>query len=128
MAKQNEVLSTRTGELIEQRMQQMGIDKRELSAKLGVTYETVRTILNGQKTISVLMLPAVCSILKLNVKEMEKLLKADRMEMKFGDLPAELSGRNPELAPIERVWDKMSPEHQQDLITYAKAFAARDKK
>lgn len=128
MAKQNEVLSTRTGELIEQRMEQMGIDKRELSAKLGVTYETVRTILNGQKTTSAMMLPAVCKILKFNVQDMERLLKADRMEMKFGALPAELSGRNPDLAPIERLWDKMSPEHQQDLITYAKAFATRDKK
>jgi hypothetical protein len=36
--------------------------------------------------------------------------------VKFGTIPLELSGKNPELEPLERVWNQLSQDYKADLI------------
>ena len=64
--------------------------------------------------------------LKINKEELDRIATADRIRIKFGTIPLELAGKNPELEPLERVWKHLSQEHKADLIAQARAWAKRD--
>jgi hypothetical protein len=57
---------------------------------------------------------------------LERLATADRIRFKFGTIPLELAGKNPELEPLERIWNHLSLDHKADLIAQAQAWAKRD--
>jgi hypothetical protein len=76
---------------------------------------------------SKLMAQALAEALKIDRAELERLATADRIRFKFGTIPLELAGKNPELEPLERVWNHLSQEHKADLIVQAQAWAKRDR-
>jgi hypothetical protein len=46
---------------------------------------------------------------------------------KYGKIPIEISGKNPELEPTERAWENLSAAHKRDLISMAQTFAKQDR-
>jgi hypothetical protein len=60
-------------------------------------------------------------------KELDRIATADRIRIKFGTIPLELAGKNPELEPLERVTNYLSQDHKADLIAQAQTWAKRDR-
>ena len=120
-------LPTRTGELLAKRMQNLNLSIADLAKKTGKTYEHVRNITKGNIVPSRFMVQALAEALQMNRGELEKLATADRIRIKFGKIPLELAGKNPELEPLERVWKHLSEDHKADLIAQAQAWAKRDR-
>ncbi len=125
--RENEPLVTRIAEKIQEAMDAKNLSIRDVSDKMGSTYEHVRNIVRGNIVPSKFFLNGLCTVLGLNLKEMSALSTADRICMKYGDIPSEISGKNPEIEPIERAWPHMSEEHRKDLIAMAAMYAKRDK-
>jgi hypothetical protein len=65
------------------------------------------------------MVQALADALRMNRGELERLATADRIRIKFGKIPLELSKKNPELEPLERIWKDLSEGHKGDLIVQA---------
>jgi hypothetical protein len=73
------------------------------------------------------MAEALAEALKIKKAELARVVTADRIRKKFGTIPLEIAGKNPELEPLERVWNYLSQEHKADLIAQAEAWAKRDR-
>ena len=85
-------------------MERKGFSIRALSEKLKTTYEHVRSIVRGNVVPSRYILRELAEVLDINLKELERVTTADKIRVKFGKIPLELSGKNPELEPLERAW------------------------
>lgn len=119
--------ATLFGQALQDKMDEKGLDIRGLAEQAETTYEYVRKMLRGLALPSKYMLKVLCANLGMNEREMEKLLVADRIRMKYGKIPALLAGKNPELEPIERVWGSLSAGHKEDLIRMAQTWAKHDR-
>ena len=126
MAIQDRISMTTTGERVREQMEKLGLSITDLAGKLGVTYEHVRNIALGNALPSKLMVKPLAEALEIDVKELEKIAVNDRIRVKFGKIPFEIAGKNPELEPIERVWDKLSDSHKKDVVAIVQSFARRD--
>ena len=120
-------LPTRTGEVLTERMQELKLSIADLAEKVGTSYEHVRNVAKGNAVPSKLMVRALADALKIKADELDRIVTADRIRVKFGTIPLELAGKNPELEPLERVWNHLSQEHKADLIAQAQAWAKRDR-
>lgn len=119
--------STRLGDLLSSKMEEQGLSIKDLAEKIGMSYEHFRRIVKGQGIPSPLVLKALCELLGLNYMDAERMVTADRIRKKYGAIPLELSGKKPSLEPIERVWDLLTAEQQQDATTMIQAWAKRTK-
>lgn len=117
---------TLISEKLNEQMERKGLSIKDVADKAGSTYEHVRNIVRGNVVPSKYMLRTLSDILGLNQKELEKIAVADRIRIKYGSIPLELSGKNPEIEPIERDWGKLTDAHKKDIITMVQAYAARD--
>jgi hypothetical protein len=108
-------------------MKQQGIASiKEVADGCDLKYETIRRAVVGDALPSRLVFDRLCDFLKLNKTELTKLWLQDRVEHQYGKASAALSGRNPELQPIEVVWPHISDQHKRDLVAIAKMFANHD--
>jgi transcriptional regulator with XRE-family HTH domain len=117
----------RTGELLAGRMRDLKLSLRDVSIKVGTSYEHVRSIVRGIAVPSDAMAEALAEALKIKKEELERVVTGDRIRKKFGTIPLEIAGKNPELEPLERVWNHLSQDHKADLIAQAEAWAKRDR-
>lgn len=122
-----EVPLNRTGEMLAGRMRELKLSLRDVSTKVGTSYEHVRSIVRGIVVPSDAMAEALAGALKIKKEELQRVITADRIRVKFGTIPLELAGKNPELEPLERVWNHLSQDHKADLIAQARAWAKRDR-
>ncbi len=122
-----EVPLNRTGEMLAGRMRELKLSLRDVSTKVGTSYEHVRSIVRGIVVPSDAMAEALAGALKIKKEELQRVITADRIRVKFGTIPLELAGKNPELEPLERVWNHLSQDHKADLIAQAQAWAKRDR-
>lgn len=125
--KRKEESETRLAGIIQQAMDKKKLSIREVAEKLGTTYEHVRGVVRGLTVPSDLALKELCRALDIDFGAVAKLVVADRILAKYGTIPLELAGKNPELEPIERVWDRLSNEHKSTLVMMAQTFANKDK-
>lgn len=116
-----------TAGMLAGRMRDLHLSIRDVSAKVGTSYEHVRSVVTGNALPSDLMARALAETLKIKKEELERLLTADRIRRKFGTIPLEIAGKNPELEPLERVWNHLSQDHKADLIAQAEVWAKRDR-
>jgi transcriptional regulator with XRE-family HTH domain len=119
--------NSRVGELILDAMEEKGMSIRELSVAVETTYEHIRRIVKGEGIPSKFMLKDICEKLHINYKEAEKAATADRIAKRFGSIPIELSGKNPEMEPLDRIWTKLTDEQKHDLISMAQTWAKRNR-
>lgn len=122
-----EVPLNRTGEMLAGRMRELKLSLKDVSTKVGTSYEHVRSIVRGIVVPSDAMAEALSGALKIKKAELQHVITADRIRVKFGTIPLELAGENPELEPLERVWNHLSQDHKADLIAQAQAWAKRDR-
>jgi transcriptional regulator with XRE-family HTH domain len=119
--------NTLIGEMISDRMQKLGLSIRDVSGNVDMTYEHVRRIVRGEALPSRFVLKPMCEYLGLNYKEADKLANADRIRKKFGTIPLELAGKNPELEPIEKVWNKLTEQQKRDAISMIQGWARNNR-
>jgi transcriptional regulator with XRE-family HTH domain len=115
-----------TAGMLAERMRGLNLSIRDVAGKVGTSYEHVRSVVAGNALPSDIMALALAGALKIKKEELERVLTADRIRKKFGTIPLEIAGKNPELEPLERVWKYLSQDHKADLIAQAKAWAIRD--
>ena len=121
------LVPNQTGEMLAQKMREVKLSIRDVATKVGTSYEHVRSIVKGKAVPSDLMARALAEALKINKAELERVVTADRIRRKFGTIPLEIAGKNPELEPLERVWNYLSQDHKADLVAQAEAWAKRDR-
>ena len=108
-------------------MQERGVSVRELAESLVLSYEHVRKIVRGEAIPSKHLLRSVAELLQLDLTELESLADVDKVRKKFPHFPTGMLAKNPELEPIERFWDVLTPEQRQDLAMLAQRWAGRNK-
>lgn len=124
----DEKQNTRVGEMISDAMAKKGWSIKDLSDALEITYEHVRRIVKGEGVPSKPMLKLICQNLDINfTDEVYKSLTADQIEKRYGKVPAELSGKNPELDPIERAWSSLTSDQKHDVIGMVQMWSRRNK-
>ena len=63
-----------------------------------------------------------------DLKEMTTLLFAEKSQRVYGtDVVSEMTGKDPELAPIEASWPHLDSEQRAILIDIAKGMASRNR-
>jgi transcriptional regulator with XRE-family HTH domain len=108
-------------------MNEVGMTIRGLAQVLGMTYEHARKLTKGEALPSGIVLRAICAELNLDPHEMEMLSTASRIRKKYGKIPMELAGKNPELEPIELAWDHLTAEQKKDATSMIQGWAKRNK-
>lgn len=98
----------------------------DIATKSGVSYEYVRQIMRGRTIPSKFLLRVLCQSLNVEYERAIKLAVADRIRKKYGGLPLELAGKDPEMLPLERAWKYLDEGHRRDLIAQAEAWAKAD--
>ena len=126
-ASQSNVSVTRIGQVISEEMGKCKIPIKDLSRRLEFSYEHVRRIVRGECIPSKPALRMLCQELGIDFAKADRLATADRMNKKFGEVPAEISQKKPSMEPLERVWDDLLPGQQQDLIAMAHLWLQRKK-
>jgi len=105
-------------------MQTRGLAIKDLAVLLDVTYEHARRLVRGEGVPSRPLIRRLAEALELSFDELNRLATADKIRMKFGTVPLELAGKNPELEPIERVWVHLTHDQKRDAITLVTSWAA----
>lgn len=91
------------------------------------SYENMRRVFKGISVPSAYLLRNICDVLDLPRPEMERLAKADKIRLKFGTVPLELSGKKPSLEPVDRVWDDLTPEQQGAVVNMVQAWSKQNR-
>jgi len=93
-----------------------------------LSYEQTRRLVNGAALPSREALERICKILGADLKEMTTLLFAEKSQRVYGtDVVSEMTGKDPELAPIEASWPHLDLEQRAILIDIAKGMASRNR-
>jgi transcriptional regulator with XRE-family HTH domain len=121
-----ETASTDLSELISNALEARDMSIKDLAEHLQITYEHSRRIVRGESVPSRLLLKTLAEPLKLDFEHLVKLATAARIKAKYGSIPAELAGKKPGMESIERAWDKLTPDQQQDLCDMARTWAKRN--
>lgn len=120
-------LKYQISEVISAAMEAQGITPKDLAEKLEVVYETARQYQKGIQIPADHMLKPLADALGEDVDKLRELAVLDHIRKDHGDIPLKISGKNPELEPIDRVWPHLSSEHKQDIIAMAQTYARRDR-
>jgi transcriptional regulator with XRE-family HTH domain len=123
--KTEETTTPRLAEMVSERMEQLGITIDKLAKAVDISYEHARRIVRGMCVPSRFVLKAICEELNLPYKQLLDNANADRITEKYGDLPTLMAGKKPSLEPLERVWDDLTEDQQQDLIVIGQGWAMR---
>lgn len=90
------------------------------------TYEFIRGIAAGDRFPSERVLQALTNALGIPFKEAYTDLVADQLMKKWGGVPAQLAGKKPGMATIEKYWDTLTEAQQQDLTNMAIQWSERN--
>jgi transcriptional regulator with XRE-family HTH domain len=105
-------------------LQEKGLAIKDLAVMLDVTYEHARRLVRGEGIPSRPLIRRLAESLGLDFDDLNRLATADKIRLKFGPVPLELAGKNPELEPIERVWDHLTADQKRDAVTLVTSWAA----
>lgn len=120
-------VGSRLGDYLQVVLEERGMTIRDLAIQSEITYEHARKIVRGDIVPSKQMVRIFSYTLGLPLPEMEELAIADRIIKKHGGLPASLVGKKPDMEPLERHWDLLTPAQKSDLINWAKQWAQRNR-
>ncbi|HTD43209.1 MAG TPA: helix-turn-helix transcriptional regulator [Bryobacteraceae bacterium] len=118
---------TRVGQMILESMGKCNLSIKDLAIRMDFSYEHIRRIVRGEGVPSKPALRMICQELGIEFAKADRLATADRMNKKFGEVPAEISKKKPGMEPLERLWDDLRPGQQQDLIAMAQLWFQRNK-
>lgn len=118
---------TELSELIAKRLEERGLSINELGVLVDITYEHARRIVNAGGIPSKAVLRLISQELGLDFHQMEKMATAASIMKKYGSIPLELSGKDPEMEPICKAWLHLTDQQKQDAIAMIKGWAKRNK-
>lgn len=119
--------TTLTSELINAGLAEKKMSIKDLAEAVDITYEHSRRLSRGESLPSKFILREVCKVLGISLQEAERAATADRINKKFGGIPAEMSGKIPSLSAIERVWNSLTEEQQADATAMIQGWARRNR-
>lgn len=96
--------------MVVNRLEEMNWPVMKLAKELETTYEHTRKLTKSAAFPSRLLLKQICSLLKLDFHEMDRLVIADKIQRKYGSIPAELAGKSPRFTEIERLLPNITDE------------------
>ncbi len=118
---------TRLAEILNEAMKLQGVSIRDLALATGVTYEHIRRVVRGLNNPATPLLKLICGFLQLPFDDLKQYAAADELERKYGDVPAILAGKVPDMVMLERYWAYLTPEQKADLTTMAQQWAQRNR-
>lgn len=105
-------------------LENKGMSLQELADATDMSYEYVRRLVKGEAVPSVRVLRDLARVLSLDQQALIDDANADRLKARMGDQFEKMLGKNPELAPIERFWDRLTEEQKQTVTTLVRTLAA----
>ncbi len=108
-------------------MDAKGLSARDLADRAKITYEHVRKLIRGDAYPSKSLLRVICQELDWDPERALQLSHTDKIERKFGGVPAMLAGKNPELSEIERHWEYLNDEQKNTVKVLIAALADRNR-
>src|SRR5438067_4009576 len=104
------------GMYLVERMEANEVGIRELSARVGATYEHIRKLIKRAAYPSPNMLNKLARALKgFNREGAAMLIEEDKAEKNLKYFYA-ITEKNPELAPIDRVWRYLTDQQKEQLV------------
>ena len=110
------------------RMEELEVSIKSFAEKIKTSYEHTRKIAKGETVPSRHLLPDIAEALGLNLLELEALANRDRARKKFPSVALGPKAANPELEPLENVWNDLSEDQRDDLILLAQRWSLRERK
>jgi transcriptional regulator with XRE-family HTH domain len=118
---------TLTAERILEAMDAKGYSIKDMADKTESTYEHMRKIVRGGNFPSKYMIRVLAETLDIKQSELQRLVVADQIRHKYGKIPAEISGKNPDLEPVERIWPSLTKDQQKSFIAQMQAVAKQNR-
>jgi len=112
---------------VNNKLEEKGWSVLRLAEELDATYEHVRKIAKGLTFPSMRFLKDLCRVLGLDYGQMARLVVADKIEKKYGGIPAELAGKNPRFTQIERLLPGLSDEQFQTVLGLLQGMDRRNR-
>jgi len=110
------------GSRLRNRMAELRVSIKELSAHTDVDYEQVRRVVKGVGVPSKAVLRQICSFLKLDFAEFQRILSTDQMRRKYGAVPIHELPADQDLASLEKAWPTLSHEQRKHISWMVDSF------
>jgi hypothetical protein len=114
--------------LLVQRAEVKSMSLRDLAVATECSYEHMRKLVKGLAYPSKPLLKSLCDLLEMDREHADKCITADKIQHKFGKIPALLAGKNPEMDAMEKNWTYLTMEQKQVLNTMAMTFAQQNRR
>jgi transcriptional regulator with XRE-family HTH domain len=108
------------------RMLANGLSIRDLATKVEVSYEAIRRIIGGSQLPSKRLLKDLCDILQMDFESTDQMRQVEDIRRRHGSLPAKMTGKNPELQPIEDMWAFLSEAEKEQIVALVRYYAHRN--
>lgn len=125
---------TMLSELISDAMVRQDISIKQLRTRLRtdadfqLSYEHLRRLVRGIGNATRPVLKAVAEVLKLSFDELETAAKLDGARKKgIDEVVLEAAGKDPSLAPMARVWKRLTEDQRMTVLNLASDMARRNK-
>jgi len=105
-------------------MKQVPLSSKQLKVEVDVSYETIRSILKGDRPPSKRLLRDICRVLTLDFETMNDMLTTEHIKEKFGRVPA-LRKSDPELQLIEEAWPFLLPEEKEHVTLLVEKYVGK---
>lgn len=93
---------------------------RELSQKVGKTYEHCRRIVSGEPVVSEDMNTRLCHLLNLDAERMWALAAREKVSRRYGST---LAADTLPVSELQEAWRVLAPEDKERVIQLANALA-----
>jgi transcriptional regulator with XRE-family HTH domain len=97
-------------------LNEKGMTKNDLAAKLEISYEYVRKMEQGRGWPSRLLLKEICKLLGLKEEAMQDLIAEDQLEKKYGKSGMKAIGKDPRAGQLESAGLRLLNKDQFNMV------------
>lgn len=115
--------NTQLGEFLIAQMEEKGLSTRDVAEKLEVTYEHMRRLVRGEGLPSPGVLRDISKLFGKPYTELNQITTGDKARKRYGTAILQLTGRDPTMEPLERLWPKLGTEQRTVVVDLAKSLA-----
>ncbi|HUQ92893.1 MAG TPA: helix-turn-helix transcriptional regulator [Bryobacteraceae bacterium] len=119
---------TRVGEAIAAKMEKVGMSILDLAVKVDTSYEHARRVVKGEAPPSDRLCRDISRVLEIPMETLSELMEQDRIRLRYGGvLPESITGKKPDMEPLERVWDDLKPAQKENLVALAASMVRQNR-
>jgi hypothetical protein len=96
------------------RANELGLTLNDWATYLKTSYEHTRKIARGISFPSRYVLKELCEYMKLDFDAMSALMVEEKIRTKYGELPKAITGKNPGMDEVERLWELLTPQQRRE--------------